>query len=161
MGDSLAAHSGRLSAVAVPLVLALVFGVGLATRERDEVYPFAQWAMFSRVPASLDLWTLRIHAVDGQDLAEPPLVREVPAFANAFASGTAYRQIDSYGRALLAVQNGHDRRDEVERFRRLVERRFGSREVTYEVVNVRGNPLGLLDGETPQREVTVGTFTVP
>lgn len=143
----------------VPVVLALVLGVGLGTRGQDEVYPLAQWAMFSRVPATLDLWTLRIHAVDGDAVEGAPLVRDVPMFADAFAGGAPYRSVDRYGRALLAVQNGHDRGDELARNRRLVERLFGRHEVEYAVVNVRGNPLALLDGGAPDRELDLGTYT--
>lgn len=157
-----AAHSGRRSALVVPLVLVLVLGVGLASRGQPEVYPLAQWAMFSRVPATLDLWTLRIHAVDGRPLGGAPLVRDVPALADAFAGGTAHRQVDRYGRALLAVQGGAEgRREELRRTRRQVERRFGSHDVEYAVVNVRGNPLDLLEGAPPQRELDLGTFSTP
>lgn len=155
----LATHSRRPSAVVVPVVVALVLAVGLGTRGQSEIYPLAQWAMFSRVPATLDIWTLRIHSVDGTDLEGAPLVRDVPQLADGFASGTAYRQVDRYGRALLAVQNGHDRGDEVARLRRQVERRFGGHEVEYAVVNLRGDPLDLLAGGEPDREIDLGTYT--
>ena len=148
--------------MAIPVVLALVLGVGLGMRGRPEPYPHAQWAMFSRVPASLDLWTLRIHAVDGEPVDGAPLVHDVPALADAFAGGGALRQVDRYGRALLAVQSGSDeRREELQRTQRQVERRFGDHEVEYAVVNVRGNPLELLDGAPPEREVNLGTFSAP
>ena len=147
----------RRASLAVPVLVLLVLVVGLVTRGRPEVYPFAQWAMFSRVPATLDVWTLRIHEVDGQRFPDAPLVHDVPALAGPFDDSGAHARVDGYGRALLAVQNGHEeRRAELDRLRRRTERLFGDHEVTYSVVNLRGDPMDLLEGGDPDRVVDLG-----
>lgn len=149
--------SGRPSVVVVPLVLALILGVGLARRGQQEIYPFATWAMFSRVPETIGVWTLRIHSVDGEMAAEELLVREHPVFADAFTSGSAYRRVDRYGRALLAVQNGHER-EELDQLRDRVEELFGDHSVVYRVVHLRGDPLELVRGTGIERELNLGLF---
>lgn len=146
-------HSGRLSASLVPLLLAVVFFGGVGGRFSDEIYPIANWGMFSQTPSRSTVYTLVVHQLDGKPLVPPRLLMEVPELQAAFKSAKeAWR--------IRAVWNAMDARSEgkVAAERRNLEALFGKRKVIYELVRVECDPVAYLrDGKTI-RETTYGLF---
>lgn len=151
----------RLSSIVVPTLLVLVVVTGLVRRDQPEVYPFASWAMYSRVPGTLDYYSLRILEIDGEPVPGRPLVRDHPEFAARFDDLRAYQDVAGFGVAVNRLQRGQDTQDEVDRFRPRVEDRFGGRDVRYEVVNVSGEGIGLARDGVIEEELRFGSFTTP
>lgn len=130
-------------------VLTLVLGV--LGFQRGEIFPFASWDMYARVPSVVTDFRFRVHRI-GEVRFDPPRdLREIATHAGKIKSVTSLVVMRKFGFAVM----GQD--PEAERYRRLAEESFGLQDAEYELVQVIYNPIEMhRSGES--REATIGRF---
>ena len=143
-----ALQSGRMSAAVVPAVLAIVFLGGIAGRYYPEIYPIANWGMFSQTPHRGTAYTLLIHELNGRPIAPPRLLRDVPELRPAFIPAKALWQIEHVFKALESHSHA-----KLVTERAKLEPLFGKNRVAYEPMRLTCDLLeyhraGKADSET-------------
>lgn len=146
-------HSGRISATVVPLLLAIVLFGGIGGRFSEEIYPIANWGMFSQTPSRSTVYTLAIHSLNGKPLAPPPLLRDVPELQAAFKTAKETYRIRA---AWTAMESKSPEKIAAER--RNLEALFGKNKVTYELLRAECDPIAYLREGRTLSESTFGVF---
>lgn len=86
-------------------LLGAVFVLGLVSAWRGrEIFPFASWFLFSRVPQQVTTYELWLTDFDGQKFDPPRPLTKVPLFLRSPQSSTVRDIIQRLGRAIEAGQ---------------------------------------------------------
>ncbi|MEX2090534.1 MAG: hypothetical protein WD989_00140 [Candidatus Paceibacterota bacterium] len=122
------------------IILLVYFVGGLASRNsaKGELYPFFSWFLFDQVPNEKQNFTMRIISHGGQR-HEPPLEfsQATDIFRTINQSATQYFYvIQDLGYGIL---NGNDR--QIENARERLEKIFLGMPATYEILQVRYDPV--------------------
>ncbi len=125
------------------ILLGLVaYGIGgfltfdIAKKKSNELFPVFSWFLFAEVPQKIHVrYTIRIHRVDGRDLAPPILFAAAEAYANP-KSVSANKLIDEIGRANERQEEG-----EVQRMRGTLEENQINRVQRYELMKLTYDPV--------------------
>lgn len=81
------------------IALCAVFGLGLVSAVRGEIFPFASWFLFSRVPQQVTAYELRAVEWNGAKFDPPSSVTAVPHLLRSPQSSTVRDLIQRIGRA--------------------------------------------------------------
>lgn len=153
-------HAGRASSYVVPILFCIVIAGGVAIRFQGEIFPIANWGMFSQVPSKGIYYSLLVHEVDGKPLQALRLVTDLPEFQAAFDTRAAIALIKQFCQALdEANAAGPEGYKKLTTLRVKVEALFGRREATYEPVQFVCDPLEFCNRGTTEKEATYGRFT--
>lgn len=133
-------HSRRLAAYVVPLLLSMVLMWGIAAKRFGEVYPFADWGMFSSVPSRVTYYTLLVHEVEGRPLDAPELVIHLPEFQANFRSAAGFRTMVDFCRAAEKASKDPKSISNFAKARSKAEAMLSGKKVTYELVEIFCNP---------------------
>lgn len=152
-------HSGRVSALVVPALVAVVFLAGVSTRGRAEVYPFASWAMFSNTPYRIDYYTMLVHELDGKAVSPPELVFHLPVFGEKLRNSNSYWRMKEYCDAVSwASRGGADSEQNYLKKRAAAEALLGKHQVKYELLRINCNPLYFYRDGQPNYAMDYGVF---
>lgn len=84
-------------------LVAAVFLLGMVSALRDrEIFPFASWFLFSRVPQTVTSYELRLVELDGQKFEPPRPLTKVPLFLRSPQSSTVRDLVQRLGRSVEA-----------------------------------------------------------
>lgn len=141
-------------ALLVAYVLAGMYQQLVMATDRDRLFPLNSWALFSKVPAEVTDYGVRLLELNGERITAPNFV-ERGGPRPALATVEAYGLIQKLGRAL-----GNDDRHSVGRARRALEGIYlsGAEPFRYEVVRRRYDPIERWGGGALRAAETVGQF---
>lgn len=135
-------HYHRLKVLVIGFLIAY-FVVGIAARTvtagDEDTYPFFSWFLFSKVPSRIQSdYAIKIIEVDGKPLPQPTLLEKTSGIFNNSRSLAEYFQTArNLGVSLKQKQLG-----QVNQIRTHLEKNlFSGRLVTYEVLEIRYNPI--------------------
>ena len=137
----------------VALAVELIVGLAGEIPPRREVFPFASWFLFARVPNHTVEYDLELRAVDDRPLPAPVRFSRAGGWVLQPHSITAFNVIQLLGQTLERGQPGDTRA-----LRQQIDAFCGAAQVRYDVVKVTYDPVARYDtGATLGRRV-LGTF---
>ena len=135
--------------------LAVEFTVGMAGEipPRREVFPFASWFLFARVPHHTVEYDVEFRAVDGRPLPAPVRFSRAAGWVFQPHSITAFNVIQLLGKTLERNQPADTRA-----LRQQVDAFCGGNALHYDVVKVTYDPVARYETGTTLQHRVLGTF---
>ena len=143
-----------LALFVVYVLAALYEQFGMGGGDREQLFPLASWSLFSKVPAEISDYDVRVLELDGEPFASPQTAQNVGDRLPALATIDAYRLIQALGRAVRKNES-----DAVAQTRRTLEGIYlrGAEPFRYDIVYRTYDPM-LYWRDGTVRVQTVGRF---
>jgi hypothetical protein len=150
---------GIVRGTVVLLVVYLVVLVANGPRNGDEVFPFFNWELFSRVPEpERTSWSVRLVEVNGEPLPDGVYFEDAGGIVPLAGSSAAFVTMQRFGQGVEAADPVR-----VDEARRVLESRYLGHfdAVSYELVRRTYDVLDRVTCDCFTDEVVIGEFSIP